>query len=51
MYFHNLPHDSGGVLWFHVGQLCVFQGKQPRLRGYFWAILDIIMKYFEVYSI
>ena len=22
--FYILPHDSGGVLWFHLGGLCVF---------------------------
>ena len=21
--FYTQPHDSGGVLWFHVGRLCV----------------------------
>ena len=27
----------------------VCPGKHPKFRGYFWAILDIIMRYFEVY--
>ena len=22
-HFYTLPHDSGGVLWFHVGHPCV----------------------------
>ena len=31
--------------------LSIYMGEYPRFRGYFWAILDIIVRYFEVYSI
>ena len=29
----------------------MYLGEHPRCRGYFWAILDIIMRFFEIYSI
>ena len=44
------------LLWYHaVGCPCIVRlsvwGKHPRFRGYFWAILDIIIRYFKVYSV
>ena len=38
------------TIWNFEGP-SVCQGKHPRFRGYVWAILYIIMKYFNVYSV
>ena len=34
--FYTPPHDSGGVLWFHVGRLCVCPSvRQSSVRPFF----------------
>ena len=29
MYFYTPPHNSGGILWFHVGRPCVCPSVRP----------------------
>ena len=30
--FYTPPHNSGGVLWFHVGRPCVCPSVRPSVR-------------------
>ena len=50
--FYTLPHNMAGYYGFPLDvRVSVRPGDHPRFRGYFWANLDIFMKYFEVYFI
>ena len=33
--FYTPPHDSGGVLWFHIGRPCVCPSACPSIRFLF----------------
>ena len=52
--FSTLPHDSDGVLWSHVGRLCVRtsarpsvvrQSVRPNFRANKWVLFDIYVTY------
>ena len=49
LHFYALPQNETNVLCYTIRNFegpSVCQGEHPRFRGYVWAILDIIMKYF-----
>ena len=31
-HFYTPPHDSGGILWFHVGRPCVYPSGHPSIH-------------------
>ena len=46
-FFYTPPHDSGGVLWFHVGRPCVC----PSARAHGWAYIGYIVLHYSLYSV
>ena len=33
-FYYTLPHDTGGVLWYHIGHPCVRPSVCPSVRTY-----------------
>ena len=47
LHFHSPPYDSGGVLWFHVGHLCIRPSICPSISVSF---LDNLSKHQWIFT-
>ena len=55
--FHNLPHDSGRILWFHIGRLCVGPSIHPFvihpsacLSIFCFGTITYLSKYWRIFT-